>query len=60
MARLEDQLRIDASWRSGGHVALVFHMTPTVYDKWSLSVEIALEAGEQLQHLAREFEAFMS
>lgn len=57
---LEDQLRIDAEWRSGGHVVLGFHLTPSVYDKWKLSVDITLEAGEEMTNLSRDLEAFFA
>ena len=55
---LEDQLRIDASWKHGGHVALLFHLTPSVEDKWTLAVEFTLEAGEELRSLGEELAAF--
>lgn len=57
---LEDQLRVDATWLSGGHVALLLHITPSVYDKWTLTVEVTVEAGEELRGLARELEDFMT
>lgn len=57
---LEDQLRVEATWQSGGHVKLVFHLTPSVYDSWTLSVEFVLEAGEELQTLGVRLAAFMT
>jgi hypothetical protein len=33
---LEDQLQIEASWQSGGHVALRFQIRLSVYDKWAV------------------------
>lgn len=57
---LESQLQVDATWHTGGHVALQFHLTPSVYDKWTVGVEFTPEAGEELQTLGRELAAFMT
>ena len=56
---LEDQLRIDATWRSGGHVDLAFHLRPSVYHHWTATIEITLEAGEELRNLGEELLIFM-
>lgn len=56
---LEDQLRVEATWQDGGHVALLFHLTPSVYDKWTLSVEFTLEGGEELQTFSKDLAAFL-
>jgi uncharacterized protein DUF6228 len=57
---LEDQLRIEATWQSGGHVRLLFHLTPSVDDKWTVSVAFTLEAGEELRTLSKDLAALMS
>lgn len=57
---LENQLRVEATWQDGGHVALLFHLTPSVYDKWTLSVEFTLEAGEELRTFGEDLDAFMN
>lgn len=56
---LEDQLRVEAAWHDGGHVSLLFHMTPSVYDKWAVTVEFTLEAGEELCRLGEDLASFM-
>lgn len=56
---LEDQLRVEATWRDGGHVSLRFHMTPSVYDNWTVSMNFTLEAGEELCRLGEDLASFM-
>jgi hypothetical protein len=57
---LEDQLRVEATWNNGGHVVLRFHVRPSVYDAWQISVDITLEAGEQMKRLSQDLKAFLS
>jgi hypothetical protein len=57
---LEDQLRLEATWQSGGHVALHFQVRPSVYDKWMLNVEFTLDAGEEMNLLSEDLRAFFN
>jgi Family of unknown function (DUF6228) len=49
---LEDQLHVEATWSSGGHVELRFRITPSVYDPWAACVVVPVEAGAEMQALA--------
>lgn len=42
---LEDQLQIEATWADGGHVRLRFRARPSIYDLWTVTVDVTLEAG---------------
>lgn len=55
---LEDQLAIEASWQSRGHVLLRFRMRPSIYDLWTTSIDITVEAGEELKRLADDLQSF--
>lgn len=56
---LEDQLRVEAAWRDGGLVTLQFHMTPSVCDMWTVTMNFTLEAGEELRRLGEDLAAFL-
>jgi hypothetical protein len=55
---MEDQLRISATWRSGGHVALTFRATPSIYDKWAVTADVTVEAGEDMRRFADDLAIF--
>jgi Family of unknown function (DUF6228) len=58
---LEDQLRIEATWLSRGHVTLRVRVRPKAYDTpWDLSVDFDVEAGAQMESLADEVASFFS
>lgn len=50
---LEDQLRIEATWGSRGHVTLRVHLRPKVYEEpWNVTAAFDVEAGAEMQALA--------
>jgi hypothetical protein len=57
---LEDQLSIEATWHNRGHVNLRFGIRPSIYDSWTLSVDVQLEAGEEMQRFGEELQAFFT
>lgn len=57
---LEDQLQIEATWLNGGHVVLRFHLRPSTYDMWTVSVDITLEAGEETKQLGVDLHVFFA
>ena len=58
---LEPGLKIEATHNTGGHVVLTFTIGPTLYEAtWSASVQIAVEAGEQLRRLTADLSRFLN
>jgi hypothetical protein len=56
---LEDQLRVEAEWGSRGHVTLLIRLRPRAYDPpWDLAITTVVEAGAEMQTLAREVASF--
>jgi hypothetical protein len=52
---LEDQMRIQATWSSRGHVTLSVRLRPRAYDPpWDILVDFDVEAGAEMQSLAVE------
>lgn len=59
---LDGDLRIDAVFGAGGHVSLIWTLTPW-RDRdgtWSASTTVVVEAGEQLSRLAADAHGFLS
>ena len=42
------------------HVNLRWCITPSIYDRWSASVEVDVEAGAEMSALARGLSAFFA
>jgi uncharacterized protein DUF6228 len=58
---LEPGLRIDATHHSGGHVVLSCTVGPADHPPvWSATVEIIVEAGEQMRQLAGDVSRFLN
>jgi hypothetical protein len=57
---LDHDLGVEAAWLSGGHVTLRWWITPSIYDKWSASVVLDVEAGAELSALSRELFTFFA
>lgn len=58
-AVLRTNLRVEAAWRDGGLVTLQLHMTPSVCDMWTVTMNFTLEAGEELRRLGEDLAAFL-
>ena len=56
---LEDQLRITATWQSGGRVVLTLRATPSIYDRWSVTADVTIEAGEDMRRFADDLATFL-
>ena len=56
----DQDLKVEATWRARGHVDLRWCITPSIYDKWSASVVLEVEAGAEMSALARELAAFFA
>ena len=50
----DHDLGVEATWSSRGHVELRWWITPSIYDKWSASVVVEVEAGAEMSALASE------
>jgi Family of unknown function (DUF6228) len=58
---LEDQLRVEAEWGSRGHVTLMIRLRPRAYGPpWDLAITTVVEAGAEMQTLAREVPSFFN
>jgi hypothetical protein len=58
---LEDQLRIEATWLSRGHVTPRVRVRPKAHDTpWDLSINFDVEAGAEMESLADEITSFFS
>ena len=56
----DHNLGVEATWSSRGHVDLRWWITPSIYDKWSASVVVEVEAGAEMSALARELSSFFA
>jgi hypothetical protein len=56
----DHDLGVEATWSSRGHVDLRWWITPSIYDKWSASVVVEVEAGAEMSALARELSSFFA
>ena len=56
----DHDLGVEATWGSRAHVNLRWWITPSIYDKWSASVVVEVEAGAEMAALARELSAFFA
>ena len=56
----DHDLGVEATWSARGHVSLRWWITPSVYDKWTASVEVEVEAGAEMSALARDLLAFFA
>jgi hypothetical protein len=51
---------VEAIWSSRGHVDLRWWITPSIYDKWSASVVLEVEAGAEMSALASKLSSFFA
>jgi hypothetical protein len=56
----DHDLGVEATWSSRGHVELRWWITPSIYDKWSASVVVEVEAGAEMSALASELSSFFA
>jgi len=56
----DHDLGVAATWSSRGHVELRWWLTPSIYDRWSASVVIEVEAGAEMSALAHQLSAFFA
>jgi Family of unknown function (DUF6228) len=56
----DHDLGVEATWSSGGHVDLRWWITPSIYDKWSASVVVQVDAGAEMSSLARGLSSFFA
>ena len=56
----DHDLRVEATWSSRGHVELRWWITPSIYDKWSASVVVEIEAGAEMSAFAHELSSFFA
>jgi len=56
----DHDLGVEATWSSRGHVDLRWWITPSIYDKWSASVVVEVEAGAEMSALASELSSFFA
>jgi hypothetical protein len=56
----DHDLGVAATWSTLGHVELRWWITPSIYDKWSASVGVEVEAGAEMSALARELTSFFA
>lgn len=55
---LENQLAIEATWQSGGHVLMKVTIRPHFGDQWAVTAHFVIDAGSSLQRLASDFATF--
>ena len=55
----EHDLRIEATFRSGGHVRLQFTARNGSIPSWEASLQLDVEAGEEMTRIAREVAALL-
>lgn len=56
----DHDLGVGATWTTRGHVDLRWWLTPSIYDRWTASVVIEVEAGAEMSALARDLSAFFT
>ena len=56
----DHDLGVEATWTTRGYVTLRWWVTPSIYDKWTASVVVEVEAGAEMSALARDLAAFFA
>ena len=56
----DHNLGVEATWSSRAHVDLRWWITSSIYDTWSASVVVEVEAGAEMSALARELSSFFT
>ncbi|GGK83682.1 DUF6228 family protein [Ornithinimicrobium pekingense] len=51
---------VEAEWTTRGHVDLRWWITPSIYDKWTASVVVQVEAGAEMSGLAHALASFFA
>lgn len=56
----DHDLGVEATWTTRGHVNLRWWITPSIYDRWTASVVVEVEAGAEMSAFARDLSAFFA